>query len=201
MKSTRAYQQAIRAQKAADTEDRILEVAARLFSSELFDRVSLARVAEESGVSIPTLQRRFVNKEGLLAAVGDRVRARVLEQRRAAGDSVEDALGALLQHYELEGRMVWHWLKQEQDVPMLRAALAEGRATHRAWVERVFADALRTLTGEPRVLKVDALVAATDVYVWKLLRVDLGRSREQVAAVMKATALSVAKVAATKGEP
>ncbi|MEW5850113.1 MAG: TetR/AcrR family transcriptional regulator [Myxococcota bacterium] len=38
--------------------------------------MTLAAVAEASGVSIPTLQRRFGNKDGLFAAVGDRVRAR-----------------------------------------------------------------------------------------------------------------------------
>jgi AcrR family transcriptional regulator len=194
MKSSRPYQQAVRAQKAAETEERIVEVAERLFSRESFDRVSLAAVAEAGLVSVPTLQRRFGDKEGLFAAVGDRVRQRILTQRQPpAGGDLDGALDALLAHYELEGRMVWHLLKQEQDVPPLREALAAGRALHRAWVEVVFDTALRPLEGGERARRADALVAATDVYVWKLLRLDLARSREEVASTMKAMARAVAE--------
>ena len=193
MKVDRAYQQGLRAQKAADNEERILAEAERLFSQESFERVTLAAIAEASGVSVPTLQRRFGGKDGLFVAAGMRVRARVVEQRQPPPDDVEGALDVLLAHYEQEGLMVWHWLRQEQDVEPLRAALTEGRAAHRAWVEQVFARALRGLVGDARRRRIDALVAATDVYVWKLLRVDLKRSREDVVSIMKATAHAVAR--------
>lgn len=192
MKMARAYQQTLRAQKAAENADRILDEAERLFTLESFDRVSLATVAAAAGVSVPTLQRRFGNKEGLFAAAGERVRARVMSQRRSPTGDIDGALDSLLEHYEIEGRMVWHWLKQEADVPILGVALKEGRATHRAWVEEIFAAALCSLSGEARERKVDAIVAATDIYLWKLLRVDLGRPREHVAHVMKAMAHAVA---------
>lgn len=191
MKSGRAYHQTLRAQKAADTEARILEVAEQVFSRELFDRVSLANLAAAAGVSIPTLQRRFGNKEGLFAAAGEQVRARVRAQRQPPPGDVDGALEVLLDHYEREGHMVWHLLKQEVDVPLLHTALEEGRKLHREWVETVFAPALIDLEGAPRRRKVDALVAATDVYLWKLLRIDLGRSRDQVALTLKSMAHAV----------
>jgi len=46
-----------------------------------FDRVTLAAVAQAAGVTIPTLQRRFGNKEGLFAACGSRVGVRIVAQR------------------------------------------------------------------------------------------------------------------------
>lgn len=207
MKSGRAYQQTVRAQKAAETEERILEEAERLFSTESFDRVTLAAVAQASGVSIPTLQRGFGNKEGLFAAVGARVRARVMAQRDPApmpnardghdghdghdgrdgrgGNDVDGALDALLAHYERDGRMVWHLLKQEAEVPQLRPALTDARALHRAWVKAVFA---RFLDGDDGAKNdtIDVFYAATDLYLWKLMRLDLGRSRAETERTIKA---------------
>jgi len=194
IKLKRRYQQTLRDQKAAETDERIVVEAERLFSTEPFDRVTLAAVAEAAGVTIPTLQRRFGNKEGVFAAFGDHVRARVQQQRGAPPVGVVRAcLAELMAHYEAEGRMMWHLLRQEQDVPMLKQALDEGRAFHRAWVESVFADVLaRESTPKARRARADALVAVTDLFVWKLLRLDLGRSRAEVDALITAMAEAVA---------
>jgi AcrR family transcriptional regulator len=178
----------------ADTEERILAEAQRLFSTELFDRVSLAAVARGADVTIPTIQRRYGNKDGLFAAVAARVRTRIQHQRGTPplGD-VRACIVELVAHYELEGRMVWHLLRQEADVPLLRPALDEGRVTHRAWVEGVFAPLFEPLDGKARRPLVDALVAVTDVFTWKLLRLDLCRSRREVEILMNALAAAVAK--------
>jgi AcrR family transcriptional regulator len=173
MKSGRSYDQTLRAQKAVETEVRVLEVAEALFSRERFDRVTLEAVAREAGVTIPTVQRRFGNKEGLFVACAGRMRDRVVAQRPLTPTADRrEALRQLLEHYEAEGARVWHFLRQEEDVPALREGLAEGRRYHRAWVEAVF--------GRGDDARGDALVAATDLSVWKLLRLDLGRSRAQV---------------------
>lgn len=193
MKSGRAYEQTARAQKTAESRERILDEAEALFFSEPFDRVTLDAVARAAGVSIPTLQRNFGNKEGLFAAVGGRMRARVEAERRPPPGDIEGALRALLDHYERDGRTMWHLLRQEADVPLLRVGLDEARGVHRAWVAEVFASSLDALDGAERRRRLDALVAATDLYVWKLLRVDLGRSRQQVGRIMTAMALGVAR--------
>ncbi|MBK8458865.1 MAG: TetR/AcrR family transcriptional regulator [Micropruina sp.] len=168
MKAARVYRQGVRAQQASANEERILDAAERLFATELFDRVSLAEIAQASGVSIPTLQRRFGSKDGLFEATGRRVRERVLAQRRPPGPDLDSALAALLDHYEQEGAMVWHLLRQENDVPALAVVLAEARRMHRVWIEEVYAPLLDGLEGEDRHTRVDALVAATDLYLWKL---------------------------------
>lgn len=185
MKSERAYTQTLRAQKSLETETRVLDEAERLFATELFDRVTLDAVARAAGVTIPTVQRRFGNKEGLFAAYGERMRARVRAQRGAPPtDDVAGAMRELISHYEAEGRLVWHLVRQELDVPFLKVATDEGRATHRAWVTTVF--------GKDRSrAEIDALVAVTDLFTWKLLRLDLGRPRADVERTMLAMARAV----------
>ena len=53
-----------------------------------------------------------------------------------------------------------------------------GKALHRAWVEEVFAPFLPAARGAREEL-LDLLVVATDVYAWKLLRLDRGLSRSR----------------------
>lgn len=175
----RPYVQRARAERSAETSERILEVAERLFSREIFERVTLDSVAREAGVSIPTLQRRYGSKEGLLAAVVERAEQRVAAQRASPTLGAIDAnLDALLAHYELEARTMWHLLRQEEDCPPLAEIVKRGRALHRRWVEEAFGKGSRERT--------DALVAATDLFVWKLLRVDLKRGQGAVRSTMRA---------------
>lgn len=184
MKQRRAYTQTLRAQKTQENEARILDVAEALFSTELFDRVTLDAVARAAAVTIPTLQRRYGNKDGLFVACGERLRARVEAQRGAPPAELRVAIRQLVDHYELEGARVWNLLRQEQDVPYLKSALDEARAVHRAWVTAVCGASARAA--------LDALVAATDLFVWKLLRIDLGRSRVEVEETMFAMVHAIA---------
>ncbi len=50
-------------------------------------------------------------------------------------------------------------------------------APHRSSRERTFAPLIDGLKGSARKRRMAALVALTDVYTWKLLRLDLGLSR------------------------
>jgi AcrR family transcriptional regulator len=174
----RPYVQRARAQRTAETTDRILDSAERLFGNDLFDRVSLESIAREADVSIPTLLRRYRSKEGIFRAAAARAQARVAAQRAApVRGNIAANLDQLIAHYEQDGRMVWHLLRQEQDSPLVADVLRSGRSLHRRWVEGAFGEGSRERT--------DALVAATDVFIWKLLRIDLGRSARSVNAVMR----------------
>ena len=193
MNSRRTYDGALRAQKAEETAQRVLVEAERLFATEPFDRVTLGAVAEAAGVTIPTLQRRFGNKDGLFGACAMRVAERVKRQLGPPPvGSIELCMAQHVAHYEREGAMMWHLLRQEADVVLLQAPLAAGRASHRAWVETVFAESIGRVDRRKRRARIDALVAATDLFVWKLLRIDLGRSAAEVEAVMFAMASAVA---------
>jgi hypothetical protein len=52
-------------------------------------------------------------------------------------------------------------------------------------VERTFAPLVDPLEGAARTRRVAGLVAATDIYTWKLLRRDLGLSRADAERTMR----------------
>jgi AcrR family transcriptional regulator len=186
----RPYDNTRRAADAARTADRIGDATEALMLAGPLRDVTLQAIAARAGVTVQTVLRHAGSRQGCLDAVADRVRARVHAQRghTAPGD-VDGALASLLDHYEAEGRLVLALLAQETDDPLARAAVEEGRAFHRAWVLRCFGPQLGTRAdgdldrADP--VRVDALVAATDLFVWKLLRLDLGRSPEAVRAVVE----------------
>ncbi len=170
-----------RADAAAETQRRIIDAALELFSARLYDQVALADVAEAAGVSSQTVIRRFGSKEGLVAAVGEHAGAHVRAQRdEAPADDVDAAVANLVAHYEQEGERVLHLLAQETRVPAFKEVTDAGRELHYAWVDRVFATHIAGLRGAARRRRRGQLIAACDVYVWKVLRRDLGLSRRDV---------------------
>lgn len=150
-----------------------------------FDEIRLEDVARDADVSVQTLIRRFGGKEGLVEAAvrlfGEEVRAR----RSVAPGDTDAALCALIDDYEVSGDLVIRILAQEDRHPAVRSATDVGRAGHRQWLSEAFAPALAQLGAAERQTCLDALVAATDVYLWKLLRRDMGRSREDLRALLQ----------------
>lgn len=173
---TRAYDMTRRARRAAETGERIAEVTERLLAERPVEAVTLQGIAEGAGVSVQTVLRHMGSRDGCFEAAKERVRARIEARRGTPPGDLDRAIGELLVHYESEGRLVLNLLAQESSHPLAREASMEGRAYHRAWVARCF--------GELDEVTLDALVSATDLYVWKLLRLDLGRSPEATAAVV-----------------
>lgn len=89
----------------------------------------------------------------------------------------DGAVTNLFDHYERWGRTVLRLLEQEERAPRIRAIAREGRRVHAEWVARVFKPELSPLRGGARARRHTQLAAMTDVYVWKLLRHDLGVPR------------------------
>ena len=179
MKTKRAYTMRARADATAATRDAILDAATEQFLGRWFDEVTLAGIAEQAGVSTQTVVNHFGSKEGLLEATVARIgpeRAR----RSADGDPVERVVA----DYEHGGDATIRMLALEERVPALAAFLAAGRAGHRAWVQEAFADRLPA-EGPEREQAIAVHVAATDIYVWKLLRRDMGLSRRQTIEAMR----------------
>ncbi len=178
----RTYDMTRRARAAAETAERIAAATEALLGSVSVGDVTLGSIARGAGVTVQTVLRHMGSREGCLDAVGERVRVRVEAQRghTTPGD-VDGAVASLVAHYEAEGRLMLNLLAQEaSDDPAPRRAVHEGRAYHRAWAVRLFGP----WPSDPDPAVVDALVAATDLYVWKLLRLDLGRSASHTEAVM-----------------
>ena len=154
---------------AEATRERILAAARDAFLHRWYDEVTIQSIATEAGVSGQTVLNHFGDKEGVFTAAAERFNTEVRSVRWSAtpGDVVS-VIAALIDDYEVTGDGVIRALASEERVPSLRPLLARGRAGHRHWVEDMFA----------RPDLVLELIAATDVYAWKLLRRDQGLSRK-----------------------
>lgn len=182
-----------RAEAAASTHERILEVAIRELGDRFYEEVSLAEVARGAGVTVQTVLRRFGSKDGLAeaatAAGVERVRA---ERWSSPPGDLDAAVRGLLAHYEAWGDRSLRFLAQEERIAAMGRVTEAGRALHREWVDHVFAPWLSRKRGGARTRLRARLVAVTDVYVWKIFRRDLGLDpravevtfRELVAAVV-----------------
>jgi AcrR family transcriptional regulator len=168
-----------RADAAHATAERILDAAEALFVELPFPELSLALVAKRADVTVQTVIRRFETKEKLIGVAAERVLGRVTAQRSQAepGD-IEGAVDNLIEHYEAVGAMVLRMLAQEH-IPALTTTAAQGRALHRRWVDHTLGPLVGEKQGRERRGRLDQLAAVTDVYVWKLFRLDWGRSRKE----------------------
>lgn len=176
--NVRPYRQDQRARAREETRARIVGAAEGLYRDAWYDEVTLRDVARAADVAVQTVVNHFGTKANLFAAVVERVGRRVDARRDAvvAGDA-RGGITALVDEYEDIGDAIVRMLALEERVPELSALLTQGRAVHRAWVQRVFADALPPGRGAERDRRTAMLVVATDVLSWKLLRRDQGLSR------------------------
>lgn len=175
-----AYVMSVRAETARQTGERILAAAFARFRTALYDEVTLEQIAADSDVTVQTVIRRFGSKEGIVRALMEIQEPRVDAQRSEA--PVGDVVGAvanLVAHYEAEGDLMLHLLRQEQRVPAFAEVVARGRAIHADWCSRVFAPWLGERTGVARARMSAQLVAVCDLYTWYLLRRQQGLSRRQ----------------------
>jgi AcrR family transcriptional regulator len=180
MKTTRPYTMGARAQAAAATRQRVLDAATALLRERLRVDIRLEDVAALAQVSEMTVLRLFRTKAALLEAALEAARAQIVAQRQeAAPGDVAGSIRCLLEHYEQLGDLVVANLAQESSDASIAALVRMGRDDHDAWVRRQFGPQLRGRPRKEREQLVDALVVACDVYVWKRLRRDTGRSLEQ----------------------
>lgn len=179
---TRPYQMRARAAAAAETRARILRAVLELHVERFHDQITLEAISQRAGVTVQTVLRHFGTRDALVAAAAEQATSEVLAQRHAApvGD-VNGAVENLIDHYERWGRSALRLLAQEDRVPQLRAVADAGRAAHYAWVERTFEPFLAQ-TSDP--LLRPELIALSDVFTWKLLRLDLGLDRSETASAM-----------------
>ncbi len=174
----RPYRMSARAEAAEATVARVLSVAVRLFTDNPYDDVSLERVAAEAGVTKRTVLRRFGSKETLFGEAMTVARDEMIAHRQTApiGD-VAGAVANVVGQYERWGKNRLRLLEQEDRIPLIAQWVRGGREWHWGWVERVFAPQLEVLRGAERKRRHAALVVLTDVYTWRLLRLDLRLSR------------------------
>jgi AcrR family transcriptional regulator len=174
----RRYRMVARANAAAATQERILASAWRHFAERAYEQVRLGDIAADAGVTVQTLHARFGPKDGLFVAAW----TWAIDPEGARRDSapvgdVRAAVRLIYDSYELQGDAVLRLLAAEDRIPAVREMTDAGRTWHRDWVERTFAPLLAGLRGAARERRLVALVVATDLLVWKLLRREMGLDR------------------------
>jgi AcrR family transcriptional regulator len=182
----RSYRMAARAESALANGERIVAVARDLFAERLYDQVLLEDVAARAGVTVRTVVRRFGSKEQLFALIAAE-RSRLIRGERdetLPGD-VPGAVGTLMESYETWGDEVLHLLAQERRTDAIAKGVRAGREFHRAWVDRVFSRLLGRMPLAQRKRRLAQLIAVTDIYTWKVLRRDLGLSRQETQASIR----------------
>lgn len=183
--SIRPYDMTTRTAATHVTRKRIVNAAFELFAAEHYEDVTLRRIAVAAGVALQTVVNHFESKESVFAAVVERFSAEISGRRdNVAPGDVRGAVAALVDDYEVTGDPTIKTLAIEDRVAAVRPAMARGRANHRAWVQRVFPAALDGLGRRERRRRLAQLVAATDVFTWRLLRRDQRLSRAETVLAM-----------------
>ena len=185
-----------RAEAAAATQERILASAWRRFSERPYEQVRLADIAADAGVTVQTLHSRFGKKDELfVAAWVSAIGPEGARRDSAPVGDVRKAVRILYDSYELQGDAVLRLLAAEDRIPTLHEMADAGRAWHRDWVERTFAPQLAGSRGAARERRLVALIVATDLLVWKLLRREMGLGRKTAERIV------IEMITATKGAP
>ncbi|HEX5309395.1 MAG TPA: TetR/AcrR family transcriptional regulator [Solirubrobacteraceae bacterium] len=191
----RPYRQTTRAQAKERTRETLLRAASEEVERDGWNEASLEAVAQRAGVTKQTALRHFGSKKGLLDAVVSRTSSIVIKERDEApvGD-VAGAVANLVRHYERYGEMVTRLLPyrdavvrvlgEEHRDSFARRAVDRGHEVHEQWVLRTFEPQLSLLQGEQYEQRLAQLVAVCDVYMWKILRRDLGLSIERTKATL-----------------
>jgi AcrR family transcriptional regulator len=171
MKTSRSYNMRARAASAEATRRRILQVVIALLKTRFRSEIRLEDVAAGAEVSVQTVLNVFGSRAALL----DQALAGLLSELRAQRLRAErgDIEGGF-------GDLVIRNLAEQADLQLIET----GRAGHRQWVQRQFAPQMAGRDVKDRRSITDALVCACDVYTWKLLRRDMGRSRSKTEATM-----------------
>lgn len=186
----RAYKQVARAKAQEETRETLLQAATEEVEQDSWSQASLESVAGRAGVSKQTVLRHFGSKQGLLDAVISRTSSIMVKERNEApiGD-IPGAVANLMRHYERYGDIMLRLLPYRDAVVRVMGsesrnslvrAVDYGHEVHEGWVLRTFRPQLADLDPRTRDRRLAQLVAVCDVYVWKILRRDIGLKRPQV---------------------
>lgn len=178
---TRRYRMTKRAEAVRAREAAVVEAAFDAFFSSYYDQVTLRDIGQAAGVTEETIRRRFGSKEDLLSEVIERLGHERLGSPRggAAPGDYHTAVREAVDSYEKAGPQILHALSQEDRTPVLKRATDLGREAHYRVTAEAFAPWLPAADHPDHREALAPFVVALDVYTWKMLRLDMGLSRDQ----------------------
>jgi AcrR family transcriptional regulator len=181
----RAYDMTSRAAKAAGTKQRICESTVALYAERSIEEFTLDDVAEGADTTVQTVLRIFGSKDELVYEALSHLGTAGGGIRPTPRGDVAAAVRAIFEVYESIGDLVIRRLADALRRPQLRPALEDARGRHRLWVKQAFAPQLERVRGAARTHLYHALVVATDVGTWNVLRRDTALSRTVAEAVVR----------------
>lgn len=195
LKPTRNYTMVIRAKAAEMTSEEIIRVVGELWMKYSIHEITLQMVAQNAGVTVMTILRKFGSKEGLFEAALKTDTAGIQDVRKESqAGNIYQTISILMKEYEYTGPAVIRTLAVENDLPIAAKILRKGRELHKEWCQRIFAQYLPASTDKDYQITLGAFYAATDVYKWKLLRIDLGYSKEETEKIIIKTVRGLIKI-------
>ncbi len=168
----RPYSMANRAKLTNRTRAAIERALVRLLANKPYDAISMAEIADESNVSVRTVQRHFRTKDDLLAA-SVRYPAEALSaelSKRTPGHSAREDMqtlvAALFAIYSRHRPEMWATYTRSAQVPELMRAQLMGGAAWFSAVESFMARWSDRCAIEPLLAK-RAIVALTSYPAWR----------------------------------
>jgi AcrR family transcriptional regulator len=169
----RAYHQTVRAEAVEQTRLRVVDAFIACARERWFDEITLDEVAHRAGVNVRTVIRQFGGKEGLVEGFVEYRAPDLAARGHAEPVDLDVYLERLFARYEEMGDLVIRLLAQEHRYPAVVPLLRARRDNHRDAAAAAFQPWLARLPAAKRLRALEALAAASDIYVWKLLRRDM----------------------------
>ncbi len=195
MKSdTRKYDSSKRKAQAEERRRHILKCAAQIIADATDDEFRLEDVAQAASVSVQTILRAFGSKDALMVATLETEAPDAVDFSAFANiepHDIERFMLAIFTIYDKIGDLVIRLLSDENRSSEFHHALEVGRQFHKGWVNDLFAPYLDKEPPKERQVLFHALMNATDIYVWKILRRDEALSLEDSVATVAFTLRSL----------
>jgi AcrR family transcriptional regulator len=182
-RTDRPYVSSVRAESAAATRARLLEVARQMLQAGPGAELTIDAVAERAGVARMTVYNQFGSKAGLVEAIADDVAARGGLEHIRDVFAADDPLDALALVVEIFTNL---WSAEFDVIRALRAIgrfdEAVGRAMRDAGRRRILQLQLERLDTSADAGTLDVIVALTSFETYEVLRP--GRTTEEVSDVI-----------------
>lgn len=146
-----------------------------LYRDRGYDSFTLDDVASCAGTTVQTVLRKFGSKSTLIVEAL-KVSSIAHHGETLLGEATTDDLPKLVSElydfYDRIGDAVLRNLADAFRLPDLHEANELGRISHRKWVARIFEKELAAEKEPARTALFNAFMAATDIYLWQILRRD-----------------------------
>lgn len=183
-----------RAKKVSRNERKIMNAATQLWKDLSIREITLDSIADMAEVSVRTLIRKYGSKEGLIEECIKKDAGEIEKRRNEAEvGNIPNIIDHLMHEYEEFGNAIIRTLAVEDDLKIAKRLVQEGRRYHMNWCAHVFSPFLPEEDEKTYNEKLLSFYAATDLYLWKLIRKDLQQSKESCKAVYLNLILGLSK--------